>query len=131
MFKSRFFTLKKSILISVVAALCISLLSFANLSTPTYGWGAWSKYGSNPVVAPEPFSGEPCVIYDSEAKLYKMWYTRSDGLADGVDAKLAGIIGAGGDFIDTFLTLHDFSSDPLTDADCQNFLNLFSILQKQ
>ncbi|MDD5700608.1 MAG: hypothetical protein PHU23_01045 [Dehalococcoidales bacterium] len=96
----------------LVFVLGVSLLPALSPGLPVQAAESWVKDTQNPVVAGDPglVTGEPAVIYDSTARLYRMWYTRvSDGSADFNSAVNTLLAAAGPDLVAN-LKAYDFPS---------------------
>ncbi len=69
--------LKKAVSLLLIIALCSSAFPWLGYSSPIQAEASWSKDIQDPISSLGLLSGAPTVVYDNEAQIYRMWYTRN------------------------------------------------------
>ena len=113
--------------IAVVLGLSLILVPLVSQLSPAQAAGTWTKSGVNPVLIDSVVSGAACVIYDSDAGIYKMWYTHGTTDLDKIDGFVDDILALTlGNLINDIKNL-DFSAIAANDA--TNLKNIIDYLE--
>ena len=67
---------KRVVCLLLIASLFLSLIPAIDQAPSVKAAVTWTKHSSNPVHTDGLVSGSASVIYDSDAELYKMWYSQ-------------------------------------------------------
>ena len=117
---------KRVVCLFLIVSLCLSLIPAIDQIPSVKAAVTWTKHTANPVYTEGLLSGSASVIYDSDAELYKMWYTHVTGNLSTLDSFIDGIdaLNHGNLFQD--LRAINFSN--IADNDAAGLKNIFDYL---
>ncbi|MFC2067001.1 hypothetical protein ACFLUO_08175 [Chloroflexota bacterium] len=107
---------RRLVALFLTIVLCLNLIPVTGSISPARADVSWAKDTSNPVFTEDVASGAASVIYDSDASLYKMWYTRTATDFDQLDTLIDDINALGLGTLINDIKNNDWNAIAQTDA---------------
>ena len=119
---------KRIVSVFLIIILCVGFLPVVGPSTTVSAAGTgWSREAGNPVFINGSLAGDASVIYDADAQLYKMWYTKSPATFSPLDALISNILSRGPTF-KTHLLARNFTGIAGDSADVKAIVSYLASL---
>ncbi|MFC1966545.1 Ig-like domain-containing protein [Chloroflexota bacterium] len=117
---------RKLVTVSLVVAICLNFLPAISPVSPARADVSWTRNSANPVFTENQTAlttGPASVIYDSNEKIYKMWYTEATSNVSAFDEQIDNILG-----LDIASLINDLKSTSFTSIANNDAANVTAVI---
>ncbi|MFC1989187.1 hypothetical protein ACFLVW_01275 [Chloroflexota bacterium] len=117
---------RKLVTVSLVVAICLNFIPAISPVPPARADVSWTKNSANPVFTESQTAlttGPASVIYDSNEKIYKMWYTEATSNVSAFDGLIDNVLG-----LDIANLINDLKNKSLTSIINNDAANVTAVI---